>query len=141
MTIATAPTVDKSRRPPYIGAMITSVKFLTIPVRDYDRAIDFYTQTLGFRITTDQRFGPNQRWVEMKVARGETGIVLFTPPGHEDRIGTFMPMSYECDSVQKTYDELKARGVEFLQEPKTETWGTSAIFKDCEGNQFVLSSR
>jgi predicted enzyme related to lactoylglutathione lyase len=52
-----------------------------------------------------------------------------------------MPMSYECDSVQKTYDELKARGVEFLQEPKTETWGTSAIFKDCEGNQFVLSSR
>jgi predicted enzyme related to lactoylglutathione lyase len=121
--------------------MITHIKFISIPVRDHDRAVDFYTQKLGFRITTDQRFGPNQRWIEMKVANGETGLALFTPPGQEDRIGTFMPMSYQCDSVQKTFEELKARGVEFVQEPKTEPWGTSAIFKDSEGNQFVLSSK
>ncbi|HEV2722538.1 MAG TPA: VOC family protein, partial [Thermoanaerobaculia bacterium] len=70
--------------------MITSIKFVSIPVRDYDRAVDFYTQKLGFKVTTDQRFGESSRWVEMKVPRGETGIALFTPPGHEDRIGTFM---------------------------------------------------
>lgn len=121
--------------------MITHIKFLSIPVRDYDRAVDFYTRKLGFRITTDQRFGPDQRWIEMKVANGETGLALFTPPGQEDRIGTFMPMSYQCDNVQKTYDELKGRGVEFIQEPKSESWGTSALFKDSEGNQFVLSSK
>jgi predicted enzyme related to lactoylglutathione lyase len=121
--------------------MITSIKFISIPVRDYDRALEFYTQKLGFKVTTDQRFGESSRWIEMKVPRGETGIALFTPPGQEERIGTFMPMSYQCDNVQRTFEELKERGVEFVQEPKTESWGTSAIFKDSEGNQFVMSSR
>jgi len=121
--------------------MITNIKFISIPVRDQNRAVEFYTQKMGFKITTDQQFGPNQRWIEMKVGRGETGVVLFTPPGLEDRVGTFMPMSYQCDNVQKTYEELKERGVEFVQEPKTESWGTSAIFKDSEGNQFVLGTK
>ncbi|HEV2720048.1 MAG TPA: VOC family protein [Thermoanaerobaculia bacterium] len=40
-----------------------------------------------------------------------------------------------------SFQELRERGVEFVQEPKTESWGTSAIFKDSEGNQFVMSSR
>lgn len=121
--------------------MITHIKFISIPVRDTDRAVDFYTKKMGFKITTDQQFGPNQRWIELKVARGDTGVVLFTPPGHEERVGTFTGLSYQCDNVQKTFEELKERGVEFTQEPKTESWGTSAIFKDSEGNQFVLSSR
>jgi len=121
--------------------MITNIKFLSIPVRDYDRALDFYTQKLGFKVATDQRFGANSRWIELKIGRAETGLALFTPPGQEDRVGTFMPMSYQCDNVQKTYEELKARGVEFVQEPRTESWGTSAIFKDSEGNQFVLGTK
>jgi predicted enzyme related to lactoylglutathione lyase len=121
--------------------MITNIKFISIPVADHDRAVEFYTKKMGFMITTDQQFGPSSRWVEMKIPKGETGIVLFTPPGHEDRIGTFMPMSYQCDNVQRTYEELKARGVEFVQEPKVESWGTSAIFKDSEGNQFVLGTK
>jgi predicted enzyme related to lactoylglutathione lyase len=140
-TIAGVPTLDKSPPGSYIAGMITNIKFISIPVRDQNRAVEFYTQKMGFKITTDQQFGPNQRWIEMKVGRGETGVVLFTPPGQEDRVGTFMPMSYQCDNVQKTYEELKARGVEFVQEPKTESWGTSAIFKDSEGNQFVLGTK
>ena len=70
-----------------------------------------------------------------------TGFVLFTPDGHEDRIGGFMNMAFTADDVQQTFDELSARGVEFVQPPKTEHWGTSAIFKDPDGNTFVLSSR
>jgi predicted enzyme related to lactoylglutathione lyase len=42
--------------------------------------------------------------------------------------------------VEATYRQLRQRGVEFVAEPKTEHWGTSAIFKDPDGNQFVLSS-
>jgi predicted enzyme related to lactoylglutathione lyase len=61
--------------------------------------------------------------------------------GPENRIGTFQPISFWSDNVQKTYEELKAKGVEFVQPPKTEPWGTSAIFKDPDGNTFVLSSR
>jgi predicted enzyme related to lactoylglutathione lyase len=46
-----------------------------------------------------------------------------------------------CDNVERTYEELSARGVEFLGAPKVEPWGTFAIMKDPDGNQFVLSSK
>jgi predicted enzyme related to lactoylglutathione lyase len=121
--------------------MITQVKFVGIPVRDQDRALAFYRDKLGFRVGTDQPFNEKQRWIEMKISGAETGVVLFTPDGHEDRIGSFFNGSIACDDVRKTYEELKARGVEFTGEPKAEHWGTFATFKDSEGNSFVLSSR
>jgi predicted enzyme related to lactoylglutathione lyase len=120
--------------------MVRKIKFASIPVRDQDRALEFYVGTLGFALLTDQPMGPGQRWVEVRAPRGETGFALFTPPGQEDRIGTFTGVSLECDDVQKTYEDLSAKGVEFVQPPRTEPWGVSAIMKDSEGNQFVLSS-
>jgi predicted enzyme related to lactoylglutathione lyase len=120
--------------------MIRKIKFSTIPVRDQDRALEFYVNTLGFTLLTDQPMGPGQRWVEVRPPKGETGLALFTSPDQEDRIGTFTGISLECDDVQKTYDELLAKGVEFVQPPKIEPWGTMAIMKDSEGNQFVLST-
>jgi hypothetical protein len=68
-------------------------------------------------------------------------VVLFTPDGWEDRIGGFTNITFVADDVQRTYDELSAKGVQFAMPPKTEPWGTAAIFKDADGNQFVLSSR
>ncbi len=121
--------------------MITQIKFVSIPVRDHDRSIAFFTEKLGFKVATDQRFGENQRWVEMKVAGAETKLVLFNPPGQEQRMGGFMPLSFQCDNVKKTYEELKAKGVEFVQELKQESWGESAVFKDPDGNQFVMGSK
>jgi predicted enzyme related to lactoylglutathione lyase len=121
--------------------MITSVKFVGVPVKDQSRALAFYREKLGFKVATDQPMGPGQRWIELRIGGAETRVVLFTPPGHEERVGTFFNGSFETDNVQKTFEELKAKGVEFVQEPKTESWGTSAIFKDSEGNQFVLSSK
>jgi catechol 2,3-dioxygenase-like lactoylglutathione lyase family enzyme len=117
--------------------MIKAVKFVSIPTRDQDRALAFYTGKLGFRVVTDQPFGA-QRWIELRIPGAETGFVLFTPEGYEDRIGGFMNMAFTADDVQKTYEELSARGVEFVQPPKTEHWGTSAIFKDPDGNTFVF---
>jgi len=121
--------------------MIRRVKFVGIPVRDQDRALAFYRDRLGFKIHTDQPMGPGKRWIELRIPGAETGVVLFTPDGHEDRIGTFFNGSFACDDVRKSYDELKARGVEFQSEPKEEPWGTYAIFKDSEGNSFVLGSK
>jgi len=119
--------------------MITHVKFVTIPVRDQNRSLKFFTEVLGFKVATDQEMGPGgQRWIELKLGGAETKVVLFTPPGHEDRIGSFMPMAFICDDVFKTYEELKAKGVEFVQEARKEPWGASAIFKDPDGNQFVI---
>jgi predicted enzyme related to lactoylglutathione lyase len=121
--------------------MITHVKFVSIPVSDQDRALAFYTEKLGFKVLTDQPMGEGKRWIELTIGGAETKFVLFTPPGHEDRIGTFFNGSLACDNVEKTYEELKARGVEFDGEPKREPWGTFVKMKDPDGNQFVVSSR
>lgn len=121
--------------------MIKSIKFATVPVRDQDKALEFYTKKLGFTIMTDQPMGPGQRWIELGVPGAKTGLVLFTPDGLENRIGTFSGISFECDDVQKTYEDLAAKGVEFVDKPKKEDWGTAAVFKDIDGNQFVMSSR
>ena len=120
--------------------MIKSMKFASIPVKDQQRALEFYTRKLGFHVMTDQAMGPGQRWIELGL-NGGSGVVLFTAPGHEDRIGTFSGISFLCDDVEKTHKELSQRGVEFAQAPKKESWGTSAIFKDADGNTFVLSSK
>jgi predicted enzyme related to lactoylglutathione lyase len=68
-------------------------------------------------------------------------VVLFTPSGHETRIGTFSNITFTSDNVEKSYEEMSARGVEFQAPPKKEHWGTSAIFKDPDGNVFLLSSK
>ncbi len=120
--------------------MIKQIKFVSIPVADQNRALDFYTEKLGFTIITDQPFNEKQRWIELRIPKAETRVVLFTAEGEEKRIGSFMNMSYACEEIEKTYKELKDRGVEFEGPPKKEPWGNFAIFKDSEGNRFVLSS-
>jgi predicted enzyme related to lactoylglutathione lyase len=120
--------------------VITHLKFAGIPVRDQEKALRFWTEAVGCRVLTDQPLGP-QRWIELGFGNAQTAIVLFTPEGHEDRVGTFFNGSFACDDVEATYRQLKAKGVEFVEPPKKEAWGTSAIFKDWEDNQFVLSSR
>src|SRR5580704_6417529 len=119
--------------------MIRGIKFVTVPVRDQETALKFYTEKLGFQIRTDQPFG-NQRWIELGIPGAETQLVLFTPTGHEKYIGDFQPVVFWSDDVKKTYDELTAKGVQFAQPPKTEHWGTSAMFTDPDGNKFLLSS-
>lgn len=120
--------------------MISKVKFVSIPTANQDRALEFWTQKVGFKLVQDVPMGPDQRWIELEVPGAETHVVLFTPTGQEDRVGSFVPMAWATRDVEKTYEELRGRGVEFQQPPKTESWGTSAIFKDADGNQFVLSS-
>ena len=120
--------------------MITHIKFVSIPTRDQDAALAFYTGKLGFRLVTDQPFDEKQRWIELRIGASDTRFVLFTPDGQEDRIGSFFNGSLSCDDVQATYRQLTARGVEFLSPPQKQPWGEFAIMKDLDGNQFVLSS-
>jgi len=122
--------------------MIKGIKFVNIPVSDQARALAFYTEKLGFAVATDQAMGPaGQRWIELRIPGAETRVSLFTPPGHEDRVGTFVPLSLWADDVEGTYETLKARGVEFTAPPKKEPWGTSVIFKDPDGNQLHIGSK
>src|SRR5690348_8230745 len=112
--------------------MFKRIKFVGVPVRDQERALAFWTQKLGLQVITDQPMEGGQRWIELKIPGAQTGLALFTPPGHEDRVGTFGGLSFGSDDVEKTYRTLVERGVEFSQPPRKEQWGTSAIFMDSE---------
>jgi catechol 2,3-dioxygenase-like lactoylglutathione lyase family enzyme len=121
--------------------MIRGIKFVGVPVRDQDAALKFFTESLGFKVVTDQPFTPQQRWIELMIPGADTGLALFTPEGHEHRIGEFQSISFWCDDLFATADALKKKGVVFTKEPANESWGSVAVFKDPEGNQFALSGR
>jgi catechol 2,3-dioxygenase-like lactoylglutathione lyase family enzyme len=120
--------------------MIKGIKFASIPVRNQDRSLEFYTQKLGLKVVTDSPFDGTQRWIELGMPRAETRLVLFTAAGQETMIGGFMNVTFMADDVEATARELKARGVEFVQDAQKADWGTAAIFKDIDGNTFVLST-
>lgn len=120
--------------------MIKAIKFVSVPVTNQDRALEFYTKMLGFKVFTDTPFDGTQRWIELGIPRAETKLVLFTAKGQETMIGGFMNITFTADDVEATAAAMKAKGVEFVQEPEKADWGTAAIFKDPDGNRFVLSS-
>jgi hypothetical protein len=91
---------------------------------------------LGFRLLTDQPFSEKQRWLELGIPGADTRIVLFQfQPGGQLNIALW------SDDVESTARELKAKGVEFVMEPKRMPYGTTSIFKDVDGNCLVLSSK
>ena len=120
--------------------MIVHVKFVSIPTTDQDRALAFYTEKLGFKLVTDQPFDDTQRWIELRIGNAETRFVLFRNDSGPSP-GSSFNGALACDNVQKTYEELQARGVTFDSPPQQQPWGTFAVMRDPDGNQFVLSSR
>lgn len=114
------------------------IKFCTIPVANQDRALKFYTEKLGCKVLADVPFGNGARWIEVAWPDVETAFVLFTPPGMSDRVGGFAMASISTDNIDATYQEFTAKGVEFTEPPTQQPWGKQAIFKDSEGNSFVM---
>ena len=102
--------------------MIKAIKFVGVPVSDQQRALDFYTKTLGFRVITDQPFDDKQRWIELGIGRSSSGLTLFTPEGQENRIGTFTGISFVADDVMATCKELASKGVTFISPPISLSW-------------------
>jgi predicted enzyme related to lactoylglutathione lyase len=121
--------------------MISHVKFVSIPTLDQDRALKFWTERVGFKVLTDQPFNDTQRWIELRAGTSETRIVLFVFGEQGLKPGMPFNGALACDNVEQTYEELKAKGVEFTAPPQKQPWGTFAMFKDLDGNTFVLSSR
>jgi len=120
--------------------MIRGVKFVSIPVANQERALAFYTDVLGFRLLTDQPFSEKQRWLELGIPGAETRIVLFQF-GDKLQPGGQLNITLWADDVEATARDLKAKGVEFVMEPKRMHYGTTSVFKDVDGNHLVLSSK
>jgi len=121
--------------------MVRGIKFVGIPARNQDISLKFYTKKLGLKVATDQPFTEKQRWIELLIPGAETGVALYTPDGHEKRIGEFQSIAFWCDDVFTSAKVLKSKGVTFTQEPKKEPWGSIAIFEDPDANKFALSSK
>jgi predicted enzyme related to lactoylglutathione lyase len=118
--------------------MISNVKLMGVCVKDQQQALDFYHNVLGFEVVVNEPMGRNARWIEVAPAGAETRLALYTPPGLEDRIGTFSQIVFKCKDIQATYEELRQRGVQFTQSPTDQPGGTMAQFVDPDGNSFVL---
>jgi lactoylglutathione lyase len=118
--------------------MISHVAKIGVNVKDQDRALEFYTKVLGCELVTNVPMGKDSRWIEVRPPGAQTALVLWTPKGMEDRIGTFSGIVFQSEDVQKTYEQLVAKGVKFTQAPTAQAGGTMGQFADPDGNIFVL---
>ena len=118
----------------------------TIVVRDYDEAIAFYTETLGFDLLEDTFLPEEQkRWVVVapRSAR-ETRLLLARAVGGEqssrigNQTGGRVAFFLYTDDFWRDYRAYQDKGVVFVREPRTETYGTVAVFLDLYGNQWDL---
>ncbi len=126
--------------------MLTNIGTITVQVTDQDKALEFYTQKLGFEKRSDEPLGPNQRWIEVAPPGAQTRILLYkaTPeaPGaasYEEakaRIGQPTGMVLEVDDIEATFAQLKSNGVPIEQEPQKQPWGWWGIFADQDGNTY-----
>jgi lactoylglutathione lyase len=123
--------------------VVEGVSKVVIEVEDQDRAIGFWTETLGFELHQNSSYG-DERWVEVRTP--DRGLILVLSPRQDDRpraSGT-LPTSnvfFYCDDLAETYAELRSRGVEFPQPPVELSFGRWSMFKDQEGNRFALHPR
>lgn len=126
--------------------MKRSLLHVALVVRDYDEAIEFYTKKLDFELIEDT-YQPEQdkRWVVV-APPGSDGTTLLlaraSTPEQETRIGNQTGgrvfLFLRTDDFWRDYDLLVSRGVTFVREPKTESYGTVAVFEDLYGNRWDL---
>jgi lactoylglutathione lyase len=122
-------------------AMIGGVTQVVIQVEDQDRAKRFWTETMGFELVQDAPYG-QERWLEVRTPDKAVTLVLERrhgqppTPAHPS-LPTSNVMFYAQD-LQRTYEELAARGVEFPQPPVEQPFGWWSLFQDAEGNRFAL---
>ena len=124
--------------------MITNIAVVGVFVSDQNKALDFYTNKLGFEKRADEPIGGGQRWLEVAPPGAATRIVLSlaTEEWGADRLGQFAGIVFEPDDIDATYEELAARGVAFSEPPTDQPWGgRQAQFQDQDGNTFVLVQR
>lgn len=124
------------------------IELVTLIVRDYDPAIAFFVDVLGFTLAEDSPATTNdgrpKRWVVVRPPGAETGLLLARADGEQQakyigtqfagRVGLFL----RVDDFDAMYDRLEAAGVVFVSPPRVEPYGRVAVFTDLEGNRWDL---
>lgn len=117
---------------------------LALVVRDYDEAISYYRDVLGFELLEDRPMGPGKRWVVLRPKGGDCALLLAkaaTPVQAEAigrQAGGRVFLFLETDDFHRDYEAYRARGVKFRETPRHEAFGTVAVFEDLYGNPWDL---
>ncbi|MGG9963137.1 VOC family protein [Ferruginibacter sp. SUN106] len=133
--------------------MISKLTHVCVYVLNQDSAYDFYVNKLGFKVHTDAPMGKDARWLTVCTPDDpglEITLFLIAEGGPFSKAtaetmkelvqkGTFGCGVFTCKDIFATYEELKAKGVEFTKAPTKEFYGTEALFKDDSGNWFSLA--
>jgi catechol 2,3-dioxygenase-like lactoylglutathione lyase family enzyme len=126
--------------------MKQSIVHIALVVRDYDEAIEFYTQKLKFELIEDT-YQPEQdkRWVVVAPSGSKGTTLLFakaSKPEQEPFVGNQAGgrvfLFLNTDDFWRDYNEMVEKGIEFVREPKDAEYGTVAVFKDLYGNLWDL---
>jgi catechol 2,3-dioxygenase-like lactoylglutathione lyase family enzyme len=117
---------------------LNNLEVISVPVSDQDRAKRFYAEQLGFTVVMDGAFGEGMRWIMLRPPGSGTSITLVTwfdtMPA-----GSLKGSVLGCDDLDKTLDELAARGVTFHEaEIQQAPWGRWKTFDDPDGNAWVV---
>jgi len=122
-----------------------SLFLATLVVPDYDPAIAFYRDVLGFTLAVDQPLGDGKRWVVMRADMQDgAGILLARADGEIEaatignQTGGRVAFFLSTDDFARDYGLYRSRGVEFIEEPRQEDYGTVAVFRDVFGNLWDL---
>ncbi len=127
---------------------MAGLELVTLIVEQYDPAIQFFVETLGFELTEDApsvtNDGRPKRWVVVRPPGSETGILLAQADGVDQasivgnqvagRVGFFL----RVDDFDRTYARMVSAGVRFVTQPRTESYGKVAVFLDIAGNRWDL---
>jgi catechol 2,3-dioxygenase-like lactoylglutathione lyase family enzyme len=117
---------------------------VTLVVTDYDEAIAFYRDACGFDLVEDTPLGGGKRWVVVRPAGAETGILLARADGPRqqarvgDQTGGRVGMFLTTDDFDRDHRRMSAAGVSFEEPPRQEPYGTVAVFGDLYGNRWDL---
>jgi uncharacterized glyoxalase superfamily protein PhnB len=123
---------------------MNTLGMIAIVVDDYDAAISHYVSDLGFTLIEDKVMSPEKRWVVVAPSIDGAKILLAKAATDQQRaaignstggrVGFFM---YTTNFVE-TYENYKARGIEFVEQPRQEAYGRVIVFKDKYGNKWDL---
>jgi catechol 2,3-dioxygenase-like lactoylglutathione lyase family enzyme len=114
-------------------------------VRDYDEAIDYYTNALGFTLLEDTPMPAGKRWVRIAPAGSEGAALLLAKAANPEQAASIgnqaggrVFLFLHTDDFARDYERMKSHDVRFCEEPRYETYGTVVVFEDVYGNRWDL---
>ena len=117
---------------------------VALVVRDYDEAVRWYVEKLGFALAEDIDLGGGKRWVTLSAGKNGARLLLARAEGERqasrvgDQTGGRVFLFLETDDFARDHAAMLAKGVSFKEEPRHESYGTVAVFTDLFGNLWDL---